>query len=151
MRLIEFAKLIQPERGDGPLDRDVNGVAWDCRRVAPGNLFVAIPSVGRDTQTQIETAVERGAAAVLCEGHEVVGRRATRLQLASVRAARLKPEASRTVRPSNAATAVPVRTSTPSDARLLAAAPDNRSGIEGRMRAPASRSTTLISPRGIAR
>ena len=87
MRLIEFAKLIQPERGDGPLDRDVNGIAWDCRRVAPGNLFVAIPGPGRDTQGQIETAVERGAAAVLCEGREVVSRRATRLQVANVRAA----------------------------------------------------------------
>ena len=28
MRLLEFASLIRPLRGDGPLTRDVNGVAW---------------------------------------------------------------------------------------------------------------------------
>jgi UDP-N-acetylmuramoyl-L-alanyl-D-glutamate--2,6-diaminopimelate ligase len=87
MRLIEFAKLLNLERGDGPLDCDVNGVAWDCRRVSPGNLFVAIPGPGRAMDQQIETAIERGAAAVLCEGGEVVSRRVTRLQVASVRAA----------------------------------------------------------------
>jgi UDP-N-acetylmuramoyl-L-alanyl-D-glutamate--2,6-diaminopimelate ligase len=87
MRLLEFVSLIRPLRGDGPLTRDVNGVAWDCRRVSPGNLFVAIPSPGRDTQAAVDTAVERGAAAVLCEGREVVGLRTTRLQVANVRAA----------------------------------------------------------------
>lgn len=85
MRLLEFASLIRPLRGDGPLTRDVNGVAWDCRRVVPGNLFVAIPTPGRDMQAAVDTAVERGAAAVLCEGREVVGLRTTRLQVANVR------------------------------------------------------------------
>ena len=73
-------------RGDGPLTRDVNGVAWDARRVTPGNLFVAIPAPGRDTQAAVDAAIERGATAVLCEGHEVVGLRSTRLQVANVRA-----------------------------------------------------------------
>src|SRR5258706_55811 len=86
MRLLEFVSLIRPLRGDGPLTRDVNGVAWDCRRVSPGNLFVAIPSPGRDMQAAVDTAVERGASAVLCEGHEVVSLRGTRLQVANVRA-----------------------------------------------------------------
>jgi len=86
MRLLEFVSLIRPMHGDGPLTRDVNGVAWDCRRVSPGNLFVAIPSPGRDTQAAVDTAVERGAAAILCEGREVVGLRTTRLQVANVRA-----------------------------------------------------------------
>src|ERR1041384_2332261 len=86
MRLLEFASLIRPLRGDGPLSRDVNGVAWDCRRVSPGNLFVAIPGPGRDTQAAVDTAIERGASAILCEGREVVGLRTTRLQVANVRA-----------------------------------------------------------------
>lgn len=86
MRLLEFVSLIRPLRGDGPLTRDVNGVAWDARRVAPGNLFVAIPAPGRDTQAAVDAAIERGAAAVLCEGQEVVGLRSTRLQVANVRA-----------------------------------------------------------------
>src|SRR3954465_9998243 len=86
MRLLEFVSLIRPTHGDGPLSREVNGVAWDCRRVVAGNLFVAIPTAGRDTQAAVDTAVVRGAAAVLCEGREVVGVRTTRLQVANVRA-----------------------------------------------------------------
>src|SRR5215212_960488 len=86
MRLLEFCSLIQPQRGDGPLDRDVTGVAWDSRRVAPGDLFLAIPSAGRDTQSSVDMAIERGASAVMCQGREVVSLRATRLQVADVRA-----------------------------------------------------------------
>src|SRR3954468_12898617 len=86
MRLLEFVSLIRPLRGDGPLTRDVNGVAWDCRRVQPGNLFVAIPGQGRDMQSAVDMAIERGATAVICEGQEVVSLRATRLQVANVRA-----------------------------------------------------------------
>lgn len=87
MRLLEFVSLIQPQRGDGPLNREVNGAAWDCRRVSPGNLFVAIPAPGRDTQAAVDVAIERGAAAILCEGREVVSLKATRIQVANVRAA----------------------------------------------------------------
>src|ERR1043165_6953230 len=86
MRLLDFVSLIRPLRGDGPMTRDVNGVAWDSRRVAPGHLFVAIPQPGRDTQAAVDAAIERGASAILCEGHEVVGLRTTRLQVANVRA-----------------------------------------------------------------
>ena len=86
MRLQEFVNLIRPTRVDGPLTREAKGVAWDCRRVAPGNLFVVVPTPGRDTQAAVDMAVERGAAAVLCEGHEVVSLRATRLQVANTRA-----------------------------------------------------------------
>jgi UDP-N-acetylmuramoyl-L-alanyl-D-glutamate--2,6-diaminopimelate ligase len=87
MRLLEFVSLIQPQRGDGPLNREVNGAVWDCRRVSPGNLFVAIPAPGRDTQASVDIAIERGATAVLCEGREVVGLKSTRIQVANVRAA----------------------------------------------------------------
>ncbi len=86
MRLLELARLLQPIRGDGPLSREVSGLAWDPSRVCPGNLFVAIPGIGRDTQSAVDLALERGAAAILCEGREVVGLRATRLRVSSVRA-----------------------------------------------------------------
>ncbi len=86
MRLLEFCSLIQPQRGDGPLDREVTGVAWDCRRVAPGDLFLALPTAGRDTQSAVDMAIERGASAVMCQGREVVSLRATRLQVADLRA-----------------------------------------------------------------
>lgn len=87
MRLLEFASLIKPLHADGhgALTRELTGVAWDARRAAPGNLFVAIPGPGRDTQAAIDLAIERGAVAVLCEGREVVSLRVTRLQVANVR------------------------------------------------------------------
>jgi UDP-N-acetylmuramoyl-L-alanyl-D-glutamate--2,6-diaminopimelate ligase len=86
MRLLDFIGLISVLRGSGPVDRDVNGVAWDSRRVQPGNLFVALPGNGRDTQAAVDAAIQRGAVAVLCEGNEVVPHRAARIQTRSVRA-----------------------------------------------------------------
>lgn len=87
MQLSHIASLIKTARVEGTLGRDVRSVAWDARRVAPGALFVAIPGGGRDTQAAIDAAVDRGALAVICEGREVVSLRATRLQVADVRAA----------------------------------------------------------------
>jgi len=86
MRTLDFISLIPVLRGDGPLTREINGVAWDSRRVQSGNLFLAIPGASRDMQSSIALAIDRGAVAVLCEGAEVVSLRAARLQTKSVRA-----------------------------------------------------------------
>lgn len=87
MRLLDISSLIKTTRADGSLMREIRAVAWDARRATPGCLFVAIPGPGRDTQAAIDAAVDRGAVAVLCEGNEVVSLRATRLQVADMRAA----------------------------------------------------------------
>lgn len=44
---------------------EITGLALDSRKVAPGNLFAALPGVKTDGRTFIAMAVEAGAAAVL--------------------------------------------------------------------------------------
>ena len=51
----------------GSADRNISGVADDSRRVAPGNLFVALQGTGVDARRFIPEAVRRGAAAVVVD------------------------------------------------------------------------------------
>lgn len=48
-------------------DVHVTGVAWDSRRLAPGNVFVAIRGSHRDGHEFIRDAVRQGAGAVVVE------------------------------------------------------------------------------------
>lgn len=50
-------------------DLEISGVSADSRRVEPGQVFVAIRGGRRDGHDYAETAVERGAAAVVVESH----------------------------------------------------------------------------------
>jgi len=52
----------------GTLPGRVTGVAYDSRRVAAGDLFVAIPGFKQDGRRFAADAVGRGAAAVVAEG-----------------------------------------------------------------------------------
>jgi UDP-N-acetylmuramoyl-L-alanyl-D-glutamate--2,6-diaminopimelate ligase len=45
----------------------ITGIAFDSRRVQPGDLFVAIPGFKRDGRQFAEQAVERGAVAIASE------------------------------------------------------------------------------------
>jgi UDP-N-acetylmuramoyl-L-alanyl-D-glutamate--2,6-diaminopimelate ligase len=47
--------------------REVSGLSYDSRRVAPGDLFVAIPGYKEDGTRFSEEALARGAAAVVME------------------------------------------------------------------------------------
>ena len=51
----------------GSLDIQVTGIQFDSRRVLPGNLFFAVKGVTSDGHAFIETAIEKGAAAIVCE------------------------------------------------------------------------------------
>ncbi|MCX6951439.1 MAG: UDP-N-acetylmuramoyl-L-alanyl-D-glutamate--2,6-diaminopimelate ligase, partial [Verrucomicrobia bacterium] len=51
----------------GELDRPISGLAIDSRRVAPGNLFFALPGQRADGATFIDEAVSRGAVAVVVQ------------------------------------------------------------------------------------
>ncbi len=51
----------------GELDRRISGIAIDSRRVAPGNVFFALPGQRADGMTFIDEAVSRGAVAVVAE------------------------------------------------------------------------------------
>ena len=47
-------------------DVEISGVCYDTRDMAPGCLFAALPGYKTDGQKYIQTALEKGAAAVLC-------------------------------------------------------------------------------------
>lgn len=72
---------------DGPLDRDVAGIAYDSRRVMPGMVFVAIRGRHVDGHEFIGPAVDRGAAAVICERNGILRTRATRIRVPDAREA----------------------------------------------------------------
>ncbi len=46
---------------------EIHGIAWDSRRVKPGDLFFALPGTKHDGHEFIPQAVEKGAAAVAGE------------------------------------------------------------------------------------
>ena len=48
-------------------DREISGISYDSRKTGPGDLFAAIRGFETDGHRFIPAAVERGAAAVLCE------------------------------------------------------------------------------------
>ena len=72
----------------GELPATITGVAYDSRKVAPGDLFVAIPGLRQDGRRYIEDAIRRGAAAVVLEGADALaGRPLGRVLVPSSRAA----------------------------------------------------------------
>jgi len=61
----------------GPIPATVSGVAYDSRRVNPGELFVAVHGLRQDGRRYVEDALARGAAAVVVEGPDPLEGRAT--------------------------------------------------------------------------
>jgi len=51
----------------GPLDTEITGIAYDSRRVAPGDCFIAISGFRDDGNRYVGDAVTRGAALIISE------------------------------------------------------------------------------------
>ncbi len=51
----------------GSLDRPISGLAMDSRRVAPGNVFFALPGFRLDGAHFVDEAMSRGAVAIVTE------------------------------------------------------------------------------------
>ncbi|RIV27313.1 UDP-N-acetylmuramoyl-L-alanyl-D-glutamate--2,6-diaminopimelate ligase [Fibrisoma montanum] len=51
----------------GSMDAEITNLTIDSRRVGPGSLFVAVRGTVADGHTFIDTAIEQGATAILCE------------------------------------------------------------------------------------
>ena len=67
MKLSELVKDLNIlELGADP-DTEITGVSYDSRKTQPGDLFVAVRGFETDGHRYIPRAVEKGAAAVLCE------------------------------------------------------------------------------------
>lgn len=87
MKLKRLIEALPGATIDGPPDREITGIAYDSRRVMPGMMFVAIPGQHSDGHEFISNAVERGAAAIVCDRNGFSHPRATRIQVADVREA----------------------------------------------------------------
>ena len=87
MKLKRLIEALPGATPDGALDREITGIAYDSRRVTPGMLFVAIPGQHTDGHEFISNAVDRGAAAIICERNGTSYPRATKIKVPDVREA----------------------------------------------------------------
>lgn len=74
MRLEYISKIIQPLTIRGPQSFEIEGIAYDSRKVKLGYLFVALHGQHREGHDFIADAIHRGAVAVVGQSDEV-GRR----------------------------------------------------------------------------
>src|SRR5206468_1992187 len=93
MQLKVLARAIAPRRVIGSLDREVESIAYDSRRVQGNTLFVAIRGEKSDGHQFVDQAIELGASVIVAE-REISSPRATclvvedsRLALADLSAA----------------------------------------------------------------
>jgi UDP-N-acetylmuramoyl-L-alanyl-D-glutamate--2,6-diaminopimelate ligase len=76
MQLKTLTAAISPRQIIGPLDRVVESIAYDSRRVQRNGLFVALRGEKSDGHQFIEQAIEKGASVIVTE-HEVQHAHAT--------------------------------------------------------------------------
>ena len=67
MLLSEILYKISLQTVSGKTDFEIKNIIFDSRLVENGSLFVAILGTQVDGHTYIETAIEKGATAILCE------------------------------------------------------------------------------------
>jgi UDP-N-acetylmuramoyl-L-alanyl-D-glutamate--2,6-diaminopimelate ligase len=70
MQLKTLANAIAIHEVIGTLDREVDGIFYDSRRVQKNGLYVAIPGAKVDGHQFTEQAIERGASAIVVERSE---------------------------------------------------------------------------------
>src|SRR5512146_2549393 len=87
MLLKELIQDVPVAAVEGTLERDVTGLAYDSRRITPGMVFVAISGQNVDGHDFITAALERGAAAVICERNGILFPRATKIRVTDSREA----------------------------------------------------------------
>jgi UDP-N-acetylmuramoyl-L-alanyl-D-glutamate--2,6-diaminopimelate ligase len=76
MQLKTLIAAVSPRQIIGPLDRVVESIAYDSRRVQRNGLFVALRGEKSDGHQFIEQAIEKGASVIVTE-HEVQHAHAT--------------------------------------------------------------------------
>jgi UDP-N-acetylmuramoyl-L-alanyl-D-glutamate--2,6-diaminopimelate ligase len=67
MKLHELARGVPGETLEGNGEVEITGIAYDSRRVKPGDLFVAVEGIQVDGHVFVSDALARGAAAVAVE------------------------------------------------------------------------------------
>src|SRR5438067_10332062 len=86
MQLKTLVAALSPRQIIGPLDRVVESIAYDSRRVQRNGLFVALRGEKSDGHQFIEQAVEKGATVIVTE-QEVQSPRATCVVVDNTRSA----------------------------------------------------------------
>ena len=87
MQLRALIEALETLKVEGPLSGEVTGLAYEARRVSPGDIYVALQRGSTDGHSEIELAVQRGAVAVVCRRHGVMRQRATTIEVVDTRAA----------------------------------------------------------------
>src|SRR5712692_1139250 len=64
MRLEDLARGVPGAALEGDGNVEVGGIAYDSRRVKPGDLFVAVTGINSDGHSYLAEAIAAGAAAV---------------------------------------------------------------------------------------
>lgn len=100
MKLSEVIDGIHVKSVAGTLETEVSGVFYDSRKVVPGGVFCALKGVGSDGNRYVETAVEKGAVAILSELPNPVRFTATWIQVGDARKAMAQAAANFEGRPS---------------------------------------------------
>ncbi len=67
VNLSEILKDIQIQQIQGPVDIQLSGIGFDSRKVAAGTLFIAVKGTQSDGHEFIESAIQSGAPAIVCE------------------------------------------------------------------------------------
>jgi UDP-N-acetylmuramoyl-L-alanyl-D-glutamate--2,6-diaminopimelate ligase len=86
MHLKVLERAISPRRIVGTLDREVESIAYDSRRVQSNGLFVALRGEKSDGHEFVDQAVEKGASVIVAE-REIFSPRATCLVVDNSRSA----------------------------------------------------------------
>jgi UDP-N-acetylmuramoyl-L-alanyl-D-glutamate--2,6-diaminopimelate ligase len=86
MQLKVLARAIVPRRVIGSLDREVESIAYDSRRVQNNTLFVAMRGEKSDGHQFVDQAIEQGASVIVAE-REISSPRATCLVVENSRPA----------------------------------------------------------------
>ena len=121
----------------GRMPATISGIAYDSRRVQPGELFVAVPGLKQDGRRYVEAALTRGAAAVVLERPDLLeGRTIGRVLVPSSREALARLADAYFGHPSGALTVVGItgtngKTTTSYLVEALLSARGQRTGLIG--------------------
>jgi UDP-N-acetylmuramoyl-L-alanyl-D-glutamate--2,6-diaminopimelate ligase len=120
----------------GPMPPSVTGIAYDSRKVAPGDIFVAVPGLRQDGRRFVDAARARGAVAVVLEGAAPAAAAAPHIVVPSAREALARLADAYYGHPSRALTLVGItgtngKTTTSFLVEALLRAAGHRTGLVG--------------------
>ncbi|MGL5381369.1 UDP-N-acetylmuramoyl-L-alanyl-D-glutamate--2,6-diaminopimelate ligase [Clostridium sp.] len=67
MKLLELLNGVEYEVLQGGLDKEVNHIQYDSRKIVEGDMFVCLKGFEVDGHNYVNKAIEQGATVILCE------------------------------------------------------------------------------------